>query len=265
MRGMANLRDLVGMGGVPPRDNADAYLWERRLHWVMVLVALLALPSFYLEAVYAQGMLHGIGRGLDGLILAAFTAEFLWMLRLTRQRGLYVLHNWLNLLIIISAAFSLWSVGTDWFPLARLVRLAYVSMVLARALAAVRQLLTPASVPFLLGWGVLVFALGGGAFYWLEPTVHSFGEGLWLAFVTGSTVGYGDVVPTTTGSRVLAVFMVLVGFAMLSLVTASFVAYFIGEDEKRLRHEMHQDIKELRLEVAKLRAEVEKLSERDGK
>lgn len=262
---MANFRILVGMGGVPSHDNAEAYLWERRLHWVMVLVALLALPSFYLEAAYAKGALHWLGRALDAFILVAFSAEFVWMLRLTRQRGLYVLHNWLNLLIIASAVFSLWNISTDWFPIARLVRLAYVSMVFARALGAMRQVLTPASVPFLLGWGLLVFAIGGGAFYWLEPTIHSFGDGLWLAFVTGTTVGYGDVIPTTTASRFLAVVIVLVGFAMLSLVTASFAAFFIGEDEKRLRHEMHQDIKELRLEVAKLRAEVAKLADRGEK
>lgn len=259
---MANFRILLGIGGVPLHDNPEAYLWERRLHWVMVAVALLALPSFYLEAFYERGALYWTGRTLDGFILFAFSAEFVWMMWLTRQRGLYVLHNWLNLLIIASAAFSLWNVGTDWFPVARLVRLAYVSMVFARAVGAMRQVLTPASVPFLLGWGVVVFALGGGAFYWLEPTVRSFGDGLWLAFVTGSTVGYGDVIPTTTGSRILAVLMVVVGFAMLSLVTASFAAFFIGTDEKRLRREMHQDIKELRQEVAKLRAEVGKLSDR---
>lgn len=262
---MANFRILIGIGGVPPHDNPIAYLWEKRLHWVMVVVALLALPSFYLEAVFQRGALYWTGRALDGFILCAFSAEFVWMLRLTRQRGLYVLRNWLNLLIILSAAFSLWNISTDWFPIARLVRLAYVSMVFARALGAMRQVLTTASVPFLLGWGVLVFALGGAAFYWLEPTVHSFGDGLWLAFATGSTVGYGDVVPTTTGSRFLAVLMVLVGFAMLSLVTASFAAFFIGEDEKKLRREMHQDIKELRLEVSKLRAEVSKLADRSEK
>jgi voltage-gated potassium channel len=258
---MTSLRIFFGMGGVPPHDRPEAYLWERRLHWVMVGIALLALPSFYLEAVYRQGALYWTGRALDAFILVAFSAEFIWMMTLTRQRGLYVLRNWLNLLIIASAAFSLWHVSTDWFAVARLMRLAYVSMVMARALGAMRQVLTPASVPFLLGWGVLIFALGGGVFYWLEPTVHTFGEGLWLAFVTGSTIGYGDFIPTTTGSRILAVFMVLVGFAMLSLVTASFVAFFVGEDEKKLRREMHADIKELRQELAALRSEVAKLAE----
>ena len=90
--------------------------------------------------------------------------------------------------------------------------------------------------------------------------MHSFWEGVWLAFVTGSTVGYGDLVPTTLGARVLAVLVVLVGFAMLSLVTAAFAAFFIGEDERRLRREMHQDIRALREEVEGLKAELARIA-----
>ena len=43
-----------------------------------------------------------------------------------------------------------------------------------------------------------------------------------------------------------------------SLVTASIAAFFIGEDEKLLRHEMHQDIRQLRQEVALLLGEEER-------
>jgi len=259
---MANLRLLVGMGGVPPHDNPDAYLWEKRLHWVMVGVALLALPAFYLELAATAGPWHYVGRALDVIILGAFTLEFLWMWRLVRQKVSYVLHNWLDLLIIFGAAISLAGVESEWVPLARLLRLAYVSLVLARALGAMRHVFSPTAVPYVLGWGAVTIAMSGAVFYWLEPTVHSFEEGLWLAFVTGATVGYGDFVPTTTASRIFAALTVVVGFAMLSLVTATFAAMFVGEDEKKLRHEMHEDVKELRQEMAKLRAEVARLADR---
>lgn len=263
--GMANLRILVGMGGVPPQDNPDAYLWEKRLHWVMVGVALLALPAFYLELAVAAGPWHYIGRVLDAIILSAFSLEFLWMLRLVRQKFAYVLHNWLDLMIIFGAAISLVGVESEWVALARLMRLAYVSLVLARALGAMRKVFSPTTVPYILGWGAVTIVMSGAMFYWLEPTVHSFEEGLWLAFVTGATVGYGDFVPTTTASRIFAVLTVVVGFAMLSLVTATFAAIFVGEDEKKLRREMHEDIKELRQEMARLRAEVAKLADRGEK
>lgn len=256
---MLNYRNLLGMGGVPPHDQPAAYVWERRLHWVMVAIALLVIPAFYLQATAAQGWLSQLATYLNTAILLAFSLEFLWMLYLTRQRWAYISYNWLNLLIIFGAAVNLVGVEAEWLPLVRLLRIAYVSLVLARALGAIRNLLAPTAIPYLLGWAVLTLALAGAGFYWLEPTVHSYGDGLWLAFTTGSTVGYGDIVPTTTASRIFAVIMVIFGFGMLSLVTASFVAFFIGEDEKKLRREMHNDIKELRLEVHKLRTEMAEL------
>jgi len=250
---------MIGMGGVPPHDHPAAYVWEHRLHWLMVGIALLAIPAFYLEIASPQGPMHLLGRILDTVILLAFSLEFLWMMYLTRQRAAYVTHNWLNLLIIFGAAVSLTGVESEWLPLVRLLRIAYVSLVMVRALGAMRNLLSPTAVPYLLGWGVVTLALAGAGFYWLEPTVHTYGDGLWLAFTTGATVGYGDIVPTTTASRIFAVLMVIIGFAMLSLVTASFAAFFVGEDEKKLRKDMHEDIKQLREEVRKLRSEIGEL------
>ena len=46
--------------------------------------------------------------------------------------------------------------------------------------------------------------------------------------------------------------IVVIGVAFLSILTASVAAFFIGEDEKLLRKEMHQDIRQLRQEVAEL-------------
>ena len=88
--------------------------------------------------------------------------------------------------------------------------------------------------------------------------MNSSADGLWLAFVSGATVGYGDIVPTTAASRIFAVFMVLLGYAMLSLVTASIAAMFVGDDEKQLRREMHRDIRSLQIEVRHLREAIGK-------
>jgi len=108
-----------------------------------------------------------------------------------------------------------------------------------------------------------VFLIAGAGFYWLEPTVQSFADGLWLAFTTGATVGYGDLVPTTTPSRIFAVLITLLGLTFFSLVTASIAAFFIGEDEKLLRKELHEDIRHLRSEVAQLINEEERVLRRE--
>jgi voltage-gated potassium channel len=92
-------------------------------------------------------------------------------------------------------------------------------------------------------------------FYWLEPDIHSYWDGVWLAFITGATVGYGDLYPRTGAGRAVAVIVVLAGWAYLSLFTANIVALFLGRDEQQLRREMHGDIRHLRNEIVRLEAE----------
>lgn len=260
-----NYRIFVGMGGVPPCDVPETYVWERRLHWVMVCVALFALPAFYLEMSRKSQLFMNIGLGLDAIILVAFAAEFAWMIYLSNQKWTYVLYNWLDLLIIIGAAVSFVGMGTEWVPIARLLRLTYVSLLVARMLDSLRQFYAPTAIPYLIGLGAVMLALAGGGFYWLEPTVGSYSEGLWLAFTTGATVGYGDIVPTTEASRIFAVVMVVLGFTLLSLVTASLAAFFVGEEEKVLRRELHRDIKDLRSDVAQLRDEIRQHRQENNK
>lgn len=109
--------------------------------------------------------------------------------------------------------------------------------------------------------GLILLIAAGAFFYWIDPQIHSLHDGIWLAFTTGATVGYGDLVPSTTASRLFAGLMVLLGFALLSIFTAGIAALLVGEDERRLEHEFHHDIRALRKEVQALRAE---LTERVG-
>ncbi|MDO8891557.1 MAG: potassium channel family protein [Sulfurimicrobium sp.] len=252
-----DFRRWLGMGGVPPRDHPEAYVWERRLHWVMVAIALLAIPSFYLEIKQNDNPLAGFGLELDLFIFLAFSLETLWMSHVCRHKWLYLKYNWLNVVIIIGSGLGMAGLPSEWLPLVRLLRIAYVTLALARMLTSLRLLLSAKAVPYAFVLGIVTLLASGAGFYWLEPTIHSFGEGLWLAFITGATVGYGDFVPTTTAARVFAVIMVIVGVAVFSLVTASVSAFFVGEDEKKLRREMHHDIQELRREIAELRSKLQ--------
>lgn len=239
-------KSLIGLGGVAPHDNPRAFHWQHRLHWFMVIVALLSVPAFILEETVGSLFLRAVGRGIDLFIFLAFALELAWMMRVTTHKLRYLLRNWLDVLIVLAACANLFGWETQWVALARLMRIAVVGLLLARALGAMRDLFSPTGLPYLLGFAVISLLLSGAGFFWLEPTVDTYLDGLWLAFVTAATVGYGDFVPTTPFSRLFAVFTVVLGVSVLSLVTATLVSLFIGEDEARLRREMREDIKSLR-------------------
>ena len=115
------------------------------------------------------------------------------------------------------------------------------------------------SLPYLLALAVGVLGLCGVGFWWLEPRAQTFGDGLWLAFTTAATVGYGDIVPSTPAAKIFAVFVVLMGFAVLSLVTAAIAAMWVQTEERRIEREIlqdiHRQIHSLHHEIAALRRE----------
>ena len=63
--------------------------------------------------------------------------------------------------------------------------------------------------------------------------IKNFGDGLWWAITTVTTVGYGDRFPITSTGRVLAVCLMVVGISLMGVITASVAAWFdkMSQDE----------------------------------
>lgn len=60
-----------------------------------------------------------------------------------------------------------------------------------------------------------------------SANIHSFSDGLWWAFTTITTVGYGDKFPVTTEGRFLAVGLMILGISLLGVVSATIAAWFV--------------------------------------
>lgn len=122
-----------------------------------------------------------------------------------------------------------------------------------------KRLITRRGLVYSLVLCLLILGMGGLGFWMLEPRAHTFSDGLWLAFTTAATVGYGDIVPSTHASRVFAVIVVLLGLAVLSLVTASVAAMFVETEERQIERDLMHEIGALRSEVRSLRDELRQL------
>jgi voltage-gated potassium channel len=61
----------------------------------------------------------------------------------------------------------------------------------------------------------------------------SFDDSLWYSLQTVTTVGYGDVVPTTAFGRIVGAVVMLFGIAFTAVVTASITSTFVEAARQR--------------------------------
>ena len=69
----------------------------------------------------------------------------------------------------------------------------------------------------------------------IDPAVGTFGDSLWWAIVTVTTVGYGDIVPETGGGRLVAACLMLAGVSAIPITTSLVVSVFVSRIQARER------------------------------
>ena len=101
---------------------------------------------------------------------------------------------------------------------------------------------------------VLLF---GYIFYLTEDDVNTFGDGIWWALVTVTTVGYGDITPATNLGRFVASALMFLGLGLIATVTAivsakfvqNFVDHHTNDDVLEKLEEISDEIKELKKKI----------------
>jgi voltage-gated potassium channel len=241
-----------------PVSTARAVHVERNWRLPTLVAMLATIPAFYIDLLReAPSLLPD----LSYLAAAIALLAALWhTAHCTADPGAHWRANWLDLLLVaglLAAAIAPPSLGSDW---ALLVRLGVAFLTLVRMVWALQHLVTRGGTIYLIALAVVVLVFCGAGFWLLEPTTPTLTDGLWLAFTTAATVGYGDVVPTTPASKIFAVFVVLLGFGVLTLVTAAIATTWIETEERRIEreilHDLRKQIGSVHADLAALRAEM---------
>lgn len=80
--------------------------------------------------------------------------------------------------------------------------------------------------------GFIIFLLENDPSKTAGNIIQHWGEGIWWAFITVFTIGYGDYFPVTSAGRVTATIIGLFGISIISVLTATISSKFV---EQRLR------------------------------
>jgi voltage-gated potassium channel len=69
----------------------------------------------------------------------------------------------------------------------------------------------------------------------IDPAMGNFADALWWAIVTVTTVGYGDVIPTSSAGRIIAGFLMVAGVSAIPITTSLVVSVFVSRAQAQQR------------------------------
>jgi voltage-gated potassium channel Kch len=88
-----------------------------------------------------------------------------------------------------------------------------------------------------------VLSVGAATFERLvDPGIGTYGDALWWAVSTVSTVGYGDVVPESAAGRIVGSILMLVGLALIPLITSTVVSILVSQRSRESQKEEARDL-----------------------
>jgi voltage-gated potassium channel len=201
-----------------------------RRWWDEVLTALAVV---YLAAFSYPAFVHPVPQQVQNIldsiqwvVYGVFAIDVVVGLAVSKNRKLYLRTHPLEVLSVALPVLR---------PL-RLLRLITVGSLVIQRVAVGRQFAILVKV-FL--FSVLVAYIAAVQITIVErqiegSNIKSFGDGLWWALTTVTTVGYGDRYPTSTEGRAIAFALMLVGISLMGVITASVAAWFVkmSQNEK---------------------------------
>lgn len=238
-------------------DESRRQRWEHGADWPLTITAVVFLAA-YAAPILRPDLVSPwptICQLVTWAAWALFAVDYFTRLALSRDRAAFVRGNLFDLAVVALPLLR---------PL-RLLRLVALLSVLnryaggsLRGRVAVYVAGATSLVLFVASLAVLDAERGAKG-----ATITTFGDALWWAMTTVTTVGYGDRYPITGQGRFVAGGLMLAGIALLGIVTASLASWLIDkvrEVEEHVQAATRADVVALTVEVRALRQE---LADRD--
>jgi voltage-gated potassium channel len=209
-------RSIAGQRG----ETRATVAWERVMYWPLTIAALAFLVAYTFQVI---GDLAGAWSYVCSAVVTVtrimFITDYFVRLSMSRPKKLWVRTHLFDILVVLLPTLRPVRL------LGAFTRLASFSHSVGSSLRA-QMLIYGAGTALLLIWQSSLAVLGAER-HAPGASITSFGDAVWWAFCTVTTVGYGDFTPVTVQGRVVAVLLMIGGVVLLGLITATFSSWVI--------------------------------------
>ncbi|MET0736454.1 MAG: ion channel [Microbacterium sp.] len=226
--------------------------WHQLTYWPLLVASALFILAYSWQVIAdLQGTAYVITRFVTITTWVFFVIDYVVRLALATPRGAWFRHHIFDLLVVAIPALK---------PLRLLKALTLVHVLQRTAGTALRSRIAiyGAGASAILIWiaGLAVLEAERGA---PGANIETFGDAIWWAFVTITTVGYGDYYPVTPWGRIVAVLLMCGGVAVVGVVTATLASWVLeraatgqDDDEPATRQQMREVKNQLAVLVGRL-------------
>lgn len=207
-------------------------LWEN----FILLLSLYVFVELGYEVIYPlSDQQITIINAIDFIICMIFLGDFFYFFFKTDNKKEYFRKYWIDL--IASIPFMTFF---RFFRLARAIRIIRIARGIKALIPIIRKIGTSKSQNILIAYVfilILVLFYCSLAFFSFEKginsNVHVYFDAFWWAFVTITTIGYGDIYPVTTEGRIIGMILILLGMGLFSIVTAELASKFMKMSQNK--------------------------------
>ncbi|MDQ1293509.1 MAG: voltage-gated potassium channel [Actinomycetota bacterium] len=231
--------------------------WNRIVEIPLIVISVIFLLAYAVPILHQDlpGPARSVCTRTNQVIWGLFLLDYGVRFHLSPRKIDFLRGNWIDLMILALPMFR---------PLRPLRALLVLRLISRRTQKHLRgQVLTMVSVTVASFGAVSALAVLEAERGQPDASILTFEDALWWVLTTVTTVGYGDRYPTTTTGRLIAAVLMLMGIALLSVVTATVASWFVDRiSEVRVAEERTEEsLGELLREIHQLREEVAALKE----